>query len=216
MLVLSVLQGDPAHGYAVIQRLAARSDGAFDLPEGTAYPALYRLERGGLLVSSETVVDSRRRRVYRLTPAGEDALTERVSEWKSFARSVGRTLQAGVLSDDPMRATSPASIAVCAAAQTASEWWTRRKITCVSRGGKPARGGPDPPGGRPPGGQEAGFGRDPRARRRGPDRDGRRLAVGGAAMVALLGTAAAVSGPGQDGPTPGSRCISCLAASGSA
>ena len=50
MLVLSVLQSDPAHGYAVIQRLAARSDGAFDLPEGTVYPALYRLERGGLLV----------------------------------------------------------------------------------------------------------------------------------------------------------------------
>lgn len=96
MLVLSVLQGDPAHGYAVIQRLAARSEGAFDLPEGTVYPALYRLERGGFLVSSETVVDSRRRRVYRLTPAGEDALTERVMEWKSFARSVGRTLQAGV------------------------------------------------------------------------------------------------------------------------
>ena len=96
MLVLSVLQGDPAHGYAVIQRLAARSDGAFDLPEGTVYPALYRLERGGLLVSSETVVDSRSGACTASTPAGRMRSTERVSEWKSFARSVGRTLQAGV------------------------------------------------------------------------------------------------------------------------
>ena len=47
LLVLSVLHNAPAHGYAVIQRLAAQSDGAFDLPEGTVYPALYRLERTG-------------------------------------------------------------------------------------------------------------------------------------------------------------------------
>jgi PadR family transcriptional regulator PadR len=95
MLVLSVLHDDPAHGYAVIQRLAEHSDGAFELPEGTVYPALYRLERAGLLVSTEVVVDSRRRRVYSLTPAGEEMLTERVNEWKSFAKSVGRTLEAG-------------------------------------------------------------------------------------------------------------------------
>jgi DNA-binding PadR family transcriptional regulator len=95
MLLLSVLRDQPAHAYAVIQRLAEQSGGAFDLPEGTVYPALYRLERGGLLASTETVVASRRRRVYRLTPAGENALAERVTEWRSFARSVGRTLEAG-------------------------------------------------------------------------------------------------------------------------
>jgi DNA-binding PadR family transcriptional regulator len=95
LLVLSVLHNSPAHGYAVIQRLAAQSDGAFDLPEGTVYPALYRLERTGLLTSDETVVDGRRRRVYRLTPAGEQALGERIGEWEQFARSVARTLAAG-------------------------------------------------------------------------------------------------------------------------
>jgi PadR family transcriptional regulator PadR len=95
MLVLSVLHAAPAHGYAVIQRLAESSDGAFDLAEGTVYPALYRLEGAGLLTSSETVVDSRRRRVYRLTPAGEEALADRVTQWRSFSRSVGRTLEAG-------------------------------------------------------------------------------------------------------------------------
>jgi PadR family transcriptional regulator, regulatory protein PadR len=95
LLVLSVLHNAPAHGYAVIQRLAAQSDGAFDLPEGTVYPALYRLERTGLLTSAETVVDGRRRRVYGLTPAGEQALGERTGEWEQFARSVARTLAAG-------------------------------------------------------------------------------------------------------------------------
>ena len=95
MLVLAVLEQEPAHGYEVIQRLAARSDGAFDLAEGTVYPALYRLEGAGLLTSGETVVSSRRRRVYQLTPAGQAALSQRVAEWKRFARSIGRTLEAG-------------------------------------------------------------------------------------------------------------------------
>jgi PadR family transcriptional regulator, regulatory protein PadR len=94
MLILAVLRDAPAHGYAVIQRLADSSDGAFELAEGTVYPALYRLEGAGLLASSETVAASRRRRVYRLTPAGEEALTERVAEWTSFARSVGRLIEA--------------------------------------------------------------------------------------------------------------------------
>jgi PadR family transcriptional regulator, regulatory protein PadR len=94
LLVLSVLHNAPAHGYAVIQRLAEQSDGAFDLPEGTVYPALYRLERAGFLTSDETVADGRRRRVYRLTAAGEQALGERIGEWEQFARSVGRTLAA--------------------------------------------------------------------------------------------------------------------------
>ena len=44
-LILASLQARPAHGYAIAQDLRARSDGAFDLPEGTLYPALHRLER---------------------------------------------------------------------------------------------------------------------------------------------------------------------------
>jgi PadR family transcriptional regulator, regulatory protein PadR len=90
LLVLSVLHNAPTHGYAVIQQ----SDGAFDLPEGTVYPALYRLERAGFLASDETMADGRRRRVYRLTPAGEQARRVRIGEWEQFARNVGRTLAA--------------------------------------------------------------------------------------------------------------------------
>jgi PadR family transcriptional regulator, regulatory protein PadR len=49
--LLSVLAGGSAHGYVIIGALRERSDGAFDLPEGTIYPALHRLEKNGLLRS---------------------------------------------------------------------------------------------------------------------------------------------------------------------
>jgi DNA-binding PadR family transcriptional regulator len=51
LLLLSVLASGPAHGYRVIERLREQSEGAFDLTEGTVYPALHRLERTGLLES---------------------------------------------------------------------------------------------------------------------------------------------------------------------
>ncbi|MEP7091202.1 MAG: PadR family transcriptional regulator, partial [Nocardioidaceae bacterium] len=47
-LILSVLHQGQAHGYEVIAELRRRSDGEFDLPEGTVYPALHRLEADGL------------------------------------------------------------------------------------------------------------------------------------------------------------------------
>ena len=52
LLLLSVLSAGPAHGYAIIAALRDRSDGTFDLPEGTIYPALHRLEDARLLASS--------------------------------------------------------------------------------------------------------------------------------------------------------------------
>jgi PadR family transcriptional regulator, regulatory protein PadR len=94
MLLLAVLRGEPAHGYAVIQRLAEASGGAFELPEGTIYPALYRLERRGFLASRETAFEGRRRRVYEVTAAGERELAGNLVEWRDFSRDVGRTLEA--------------------------------------------------------------------------------------------------------------------------
>ena len=70
-LLLAVVADGPAHGYAVITELARRSAGAFDLPEGTVYPALHRLEKAGLLASSWSRDAGRRRRVYEITRAGE-------------------------------------------------------------------------------------------------------------------------------------------------
>ena len=88
LLLLSVLSAGPAHGYAVITALRGRSEGTFDLPEGTVYPALHRLEDAGLLASSWADADGRRRRVYALTSDGEAALAAQRNEWKRFAGGV--------------------------------------------------------------------------------------------------------------------------------
>jgi PadR family transcriptional regulator PadR len=88
MLLLSVIRDGPAHGYLVVQRLAERSEGMFELGEGTVYPALRRLEKHGLLRSSWTEYNGRQRRVYRLSPKGERALTKQRSEWERFSKGV--------------------------------------------------------------------------------------------------------------------------------
>ncbi len=91
-LILASLAQEPAHGYAVLQRLKQRSSGAFDLAEGTIYPALHRLERDGLLSSSWSSQSGRRRRVYSLTRSGRAALQVRRRDWTQFARAVEAVL----------------------------------------------------------------------------------------------------------------------------
>jgi PadR family transcriptional regulator, regulatory protein PadR len=91
-LILATVAPEPAHGYAILQRLRLRSAGAFDLAEGTIYPALHRLERDGLLSSSWSTGSGRRRRVYQLTRAGRSALQVRRREWNQFARAVEAVL----------------------------------------------------------------------------------------------------------------------------
>jgi len=93
LLLLAVLDGGPAHGYAVIDDLRRRSDGAFDLPEGTIYPALHRLEGNGLVKSEWSVQNGRRRRVYTLTRKGGRALGEQSSAWQSFSRAMTGALE---------------------------------------------------------------------------------------------------------------------------
>src|SRR5687767_9866247 len=88
LLLLAAVQPQAAHGYAIAEHLRGRSAGAFDLPEGTLYPALHRLERAGLLASRWSEVNGRRRRVYQLTKAGHRALAQRHGEWRDFARAV--------------------------------------------------------------------------------------------------------------------------------
>jgi PadR family transcriptional regulator PadR len=91
-LLLAILADDPGHGYELIQRLSARSDGVLDLPEGTIYPALHRLERAGLVTSGWSTHDGRRRRVYRLSAAGRRAAREARTEWRVFAQAVNAVL----------------------------------------------------------------------------------------------------------------------------
>src|SRR4051812_49611364 len=69
-LLLAVLAEAPGHGYELSRRLTRRSGGELAIYEGSLYPALHRLERGGLVESSWSVGEGRRRRIYRLTSAG--------------------------------------------------------------------------------------------------------------------------------------------------
>lgn len=92
-IVLAALESGPAHGYAIIEAIKSRSGGTFDLPEGTIYPALHRLEQAGLLSSSWTTPPSgRKRRVYALTKTGTGRLAEGRKAWSRFAKAVESSL----------------------------------------------------------------------------------------------------------------------------
>jgi transcriptional regulator len=95
LLVLGVLADGPKHGYAVIDELRVRSADAFDIPEGTLYPVLHRLERAGLLASEWVEHAGRRRRLYRLTDRGRAALASERAEWQRFASAVSAVLTGG-------------------------------------------------------------------------------------------------------------------------
>jgi PadR family transcriptional regulator, regulatory protein PadR len=88
LLLLSTLDQGPAHGYGLVEALRGKSEGAFDLGEGTMYPALYRLERQGLVASRWEVVGGRRRRVYRLTRSGRGALVRQLADWRAFSSAM--------------------------------------------------------------------------------------------------------------------------------
>jgi PadR family transcriptional regulator PadR len=91
-LLLAVLADAPGHGYELSQRLTERSGGELGVPEGSLYPALHRLERGGLVESSWRTGGGRRRRIYRVTRAGRRAVKASRSEWRAFATAVDRVL----------------------------------------------------------------------------------------------------------------------------
>ena len=88
LLLLATLRRGPLHGYGIVEALRTGSAGAFDLAEGTVYPALYRLEAAGLLSSSWTKAGGRRRRVYELTKRGRSELAKEKGEWKVFAHAM--------------------------------------------------------------------------------------------------------------------------------
>ena len=93
MIVLAALAAGPAHGYAVIEEVKRRSGQKFDLPEGTVYPVLHRLEQAGLLSSRWVTAESgRRRRVYVLTKRGNRALADQRAVWEQFSVAIGGLL----------------------------------------------------------------------------------------------------------------------------
>ncbi len=92
VLLLAVLEGAPAHGYAIISALREQSGGQFDLPEGTVYPALHRLERAGRLRSRWDDAAPRRRRIYEITTEGLAELRAGRTHWQEFSTGMRAVL----------------------------------------------------------------------------------------------------------------------------
>ncbi len=94
LLVLAVLESGPLHGYAVIEDLRSRSGEDFDLPEGTVYPVLHRLESDGFLSSDWSTVGGRRRRTYSLTRDGRGELARQRKDWGRFRSAMDKVIGA--------------------------------------------------------------------------------------------------------------------------
>lgn len=93
MLILDVVSRGPTYGYQIAQTVMSQSKGYFELKEGSLYPALHRLEREKWLSSYwEETEEARRRKFYRLTPAGRRVLEAKREEWTRFAESVNAVL----------------------------------------------------------------------------------------------------------------------------
>jgi PadR family transcriptional regulator PadR len=91
-LILAVLEHEPRHGYAIIEALQVRSGGELDLPTGTVYPALRRLEAAGHLKSAWATAGGRKRRTYTLSASGRRALAKQRAEWRKFSAVVDGVL----------------------------------------------------------------------------------------------------------------------------
>jgi DNA-binding PadR family transcriptional regulator len=92
-LLLACLETGSLHGYAVKEALRAGSGARFDLPTGTIYPALRRLEAAGLIKGTWAEAGGRRRRTYQLTPAGRRRLAGDRAAWRDFASAVTAILE---------------------------------------------------------------------------------------------------------------------------
>ena len=95
MLVLRALQLEPMHGWGITERIEQWSEHVLQLGQGTLYPALYRLERQGLIKSEWRVTENNRRaRYYSLTTKGRRQLTEELAHWRRMTRAINLVLEA--------------------------------------------------------------------------------------------------------------------------
>jgi transcriptional regulator len=97
MLVLRAVQLEPMHGWGITERIEQWSEQVLQLGQGTLYPALYRLERQGLIKSEWHVTENNRRaRYYSLTPAGRKTLAREVASWDRLSRAINLVLKASL------------------------------------------------------------------------------------------------------------------------
>jgi PadR family transcriptional regulator PadR len=91
LLILSLLEAQPRHGYDLSKLIEARSNGMLVFRVASLYPLLYRLEKRGWIQGRWIEkAGQRRRRYYRLTPAGAAVLTSQRSTWREFVEAINR------------------------------------------------------------------------------------------------------------------------------
>ena len=94
LLVLKTLSLASMHGWGISQRIQQISEGALEVNQGSLYPALQRLEKGGLITSAWGTTDNNRRaRYYQLTAAGRRALRAELESWRRFAAGLESVLR---------------------------------------------------------------------------------------------------------------------------
>jgi transcriptional regulator len=93
MLILKAVSLKPLHGYGVLQRIRQISGDALDIPQGSLYPALYRLEHQGLILAEWGQSDNNRRaKFYATTSAGRRRLREETAGWNRLASAIASAL----------------------------------------------------------------------------------------------------------------------------
>ena len=96
LLILKTLDAQPLHGYAIAQRIQQSSRALLQVPQGSLYPALHRLENRGWLTASWEQSDSGRdTKVYRLTRQGRKELAREIADWRRLTDAIGLVLQTG-------------------------------------------------------------------------------------------------------------------------
>ncbi len=94
LLILKTVALGPIHGWAVSQRIQQVSDDVLKVNQGSLYPALYRLERQGLIAAEWGVSENgRKAKFYRLTASGRRQLAREEESWERLAGAVTRILQ---------------------------------------------------------------------------------------------------------------------------
>ncbi len=95
LMVLKAVSLGPLHGYGVLLRIQQISGNRLEIPQGSLYPALYRLEHEGWIASEWGQSDNNRRaKYYQLTPAGERRLQTETEKWNHMADAIGAILSA--------------------------------------------------------------------------------------------------------------------------
>jgi len=96
LLILRTLAREPLHGWAISKRIRQSSNDVLQVNQGSLYPALYRLEKRGLIQAEWGISpEGRRAKFYRLSPAGRRSLARETAAWRTYTAAVDLVIEGG-------------------------------------------------------------------------------------------------------------------------